>query len=152
MSESLSLCWVYAVFHSQTQDPLQTFQQDYISAQFQKNLLQQRILKNDKRCINTSCELKIVEVNKHDTRLWSPAVSGGFPQAGLLQSSWTVTISALPKLTIHWHEDRENGYMEWHLTNATHCSAVVGLRKGCSGWQTNMTWKLQDYTVSATLF
>lgn len=46
---------------------------------------------------------KGARTSKAGTILWSTPVSGGFLQAGLLQSNVTVTISALPKLTIHWH-------------------------------------------------
>lgn len=45
--------------------------------------------------------LKGAKTSKAETILWSTPGSGVFLQAGLLQSNVTVTISALPKLTIH---------------------------------------------------
>lgn len=47
---------------------------------------------------NKSLKSKLI---KAGTILWETPVSGGFLQAGLLQSNVTVTISALPKLTLH---------------------------------------------------
>ena len=81
-------------------------------------------------------------------------VSGGFLQAGLLQSNVTVTISALPKLTIHWH-----GCSRQRLHRAaprpgqcTQCCDGIGQNRECSGRQSNRTGKLHDYEVSATFF
>lgn len=81
-------------------------------------------------------QLKITE--ETEAILWCTPVSGGFLQAGLLQSNVTVTISALPKLTIHWHGCTENVYMKWYLfeVRVLICCEVVKQKTGCSCWQT----------------
>lgn len=46
--------------------------------------------------------IKWAKTGKAERILWCTTASGCFLQAGLLQSNVTVTISALPKWTIHW--------------------------------------------------
>lgn len=88
-----------------------------------------------------------------------------FLQAGLLQSNITVTISALPKWTRHWHRCTENVYMEWQVFQVdAHSGAKCSNKTGGWGWrvggwgsaaqkqtnwrQTNRHQKLGGYMVT----
>lgn len=85
--------------------------------------------------------LKGAKTSKAETILWSTPGSGVFLQAGLLQSNVTVTISALPKLTIHWHRcTRECLHGVAPLKGqCAHCCEVVKQNRDCSCSQTNRT-------------